>query len=79
VCSSDLVLTVHKDAIVTRQGKDIVFVAKGGEVEARTVHLGVAVGSRMEVLRGLDEGERVVVRGNERLRPGAKVQVIGES
>jgi RND family efflux transporter MFP subunit len=73
------VLTVHKDAIVKRQGEDIVFVAKGGEVEARTVRLGVAVGSRMEVLRGLDEGERVVVRGNERLRPGAKIQVIGES
>ncbi len=73
------VLTVHKDAIVTRQGKDIVFVAKGDEVQARTVRLGVAVGSRMEVLDGLGEGERVVVRGNERLRPGAKVQVIGES
>ena len=73
------VLTVHKDAIINRQGKDIVFVTKGGEVEARTVRLGVAVGSRMEVLDGLGEGEHVVVRGNERLRSGAKVQVIGES
>ncbi len=73
------VLSVHKDAIVRRQGQDMVFVAKGGEVEARTVKLGVAVGSRMEVLRGLGEGERVVVRGNERLRPGAKIEVIGES
>ena len=73
------VLTVHKDAIVTRQGKDIVFVAKGDEVQARTVRLGVAVGSRREVLDGLGEGERVVVRGNERLRPGAKIQVVGES
>jgi len=73
------VLTVHKDAIVTRQGKDIVFVAKGDEVQARTVRLGVAVGSRREVLDGLDEGERVVVRGNERLRPGAKIQIVGES
>jgi len=73
------VLTVHKDAIVTRQGKDIVFVAKGDEVQARTVRLGVAVGSRREVLDGLGEGERVVVRGNERLRPGAKIQVVGGS
>ncbi len=73
------VLSVHKDAIVTRQGKDTVFVAKGGEVQARPVRLGVAVGSRMEVLDGLGEGEQVVVRGNERLRPGAKIQVVGES
>ena len=73
------VLSVHKDAIINRRGKDIVFVAKGGEVEARPVRLGVAVGGRMEVLDGLSEGEQVVVRGNERLRPGAKVQVVGES
>ncbi len=73
------VLSVHKDAIVTRQGKDTVFVAKDGEVQARSVQLGTAVGSRMEVLAGLGEGEQVVVRGNERLRPGAKIQVVGES
>ena len=73
------VLTVHKDAIINRQGKDIVFVAKGDEVQARPVRLGAAVGSRMEVLDGLGEGEQVVVRGNERLRPGAKIQVVGGS
>ena len=74
-----LVLSVHKDAIINRKGKDMVFVAKGEEVDARPVRLGVAVGNRMEVLDGLGEGERVVVRGNERLRPGAKIQVVGES
>ncbi len=73
------VLSVHKDAIINRQGKNIVFVAKGDEVQARPVRLGAAVGSRMEVLDGLGEGEQVVVRGNERLRPGTKIQVIGES
>ena len=73
------VLTVHKDAIVKRKGKDIVYVADGNEVVAREVRLGAAVGSRMEVLDGLAEGDKVVVRGNERLRPGAKIKVVGES
>jgi len=27
----------------------------------------------------LAEGDKVVVRGNERLRPGAKIKVVGES
>jgi hypothetical protein len=35
--------------------------------------LGVAVGSRFEVVEGLQPGEVVVVRGNERLRPGQAV------
>ncbi len=73
------VLSVHKDAIVKRNGKDIVFVVAGDGVQARPVELGIAVGSRFEVLNGLREGERVVVRGNERFKPGAKVRVIGES
>jgi multidrug efflux pump subunit AcrA (membrane-fusion protein) len=73
------VLSVHKDAIIKRQGQDIVFVVAGEGVESRPVQLGVAVGGRFEVLSGLSQGDRVVVRGNERLRPGAKVRVVGES
>ncbi|MCH9000872.1 MAG: efflux RND transporter periplasmic adaptor subunit [Proteobacteria bacterium] len=73
------VLSVHKDAIIKRRGQDIVFVVTGEGAEARPVRLGVAVGGRFEVLSGLSQGDRVVVRGNERLRPGAKVRVIGES
>ncbi len=72
-------LSVHKDAIIRRRGQDMVFVIQGESAQARPVRLGTAIGSRFEVLQGLKEGERVVVRGNERLRPGAKVQVIGDS
>ncbi len=74
------VLSVHKDAVIKRRGQDIVFVvAAERAVEARPVRLGAAVGSRFEVLQGLSAGERVVVRGNERLKPGDKIRVIGES
>jgi len=69
------VLTVHKDAVIKQQGGDIVFVVAEGAAEARPVRLGEAVGSRFEVLDGLAEGEPVVIRGNERLRPGQPVRV----
>ena len=45
----------------------------------RPVQLGDAVGSRFEVLSGLEEGELVVVRGNERLQPDAKVTIDGHA
>ena len=73
------VLTVHKDAIVRHQGKEIVYVVKDGSAESRPIRVGEALGSRLEVIEGLAEGEAVVVRGNERLLPGAKVIVDGES
>jgi len=73
------VLTVHKDAIIKRGRKSLVFVAADGSVEQREISLGEAVGSRFEVLSGLEKGEVVVVRGNERLRQGDKVRINGAS
>ena len=71
------VLTVHKDAIVRNQGQAFVYVAQDGTAQIRPVQLGVAVGGRFEVLGGLGPGEPVVVRGNERLRPGQAISVGG--
>jgi len=69
------VLTVHKDAILKRRGSDLVYVVDKGVAEPRTIQLGESIGSRLEVLSGLKVGDEVVVRGNERLQPGAKVRV----
>jgi RND family efflux transporter MFP subunit len=71
------VLTVHKDAVVSRRGQQTVFAVEDGEAVPRPVTLGEAVGSRFEVLDGLDDGDIVVVRGNERLRPGQAVRFNG--
>ncbi len=68
------VISVHKDGVIHRQGKYIVFVVEDGVARLRTVTLGEAVGSRFEVLTGLKAGDQVVVRGNERLRPNQKVR-----
>jgi RND family efflux transporter MFP subunit len=68
------VLTVHKDAVISRKGKDIVFIVEDGAANIRPVKLGEAVGTRFVVLAGLSDGDTVVVRGNERLRPGQKVK-----
>ena len=73
------IITVHKDAIITKQNKTIVYVVQDGKVMPRVVKTGDAVGSRLEVINGLIAGELVVVRGNERLRPGELVKPINAS
>jgi len=72
------VLTVHKDAVIERKGRKLVYVAKADRAEIRPVTLGEAVGSRFVVLRGLKVGDLVVVRGNERLRPGQQILYNGQ-
>lgn len=72
-------LSVPKDALVQAQGGWSVFVDSDGKAEPRPVQIGVALGDRFEVLGGLVEGERVVTRGNERLRPGQEIAAMDAS
>ncbi|MDP6688928.1 MAG: efflux RND transporter periplasmic adaptor subunit, partial [Alphaproteobacteria bacterium] len=72
--SSGQVVSVHKDAILKRRGNDIVFVVVDGAAQPRNIAIGDAVGGRFTVRDGLQVGEVVVVRGNERLYPGQPVR-----
>ena len=63
------VLAVPKDALVQAQNGWTVFVAEDGKAQPRTVAIGAPLGDRYEVLSGLQAGDMVVVRGNERLFP----------
>lgn len=73
------VLTVHKDAVIKRPNGSIVYVADSDTARLQPVELGLAVGNRLVVESGLQEGQKVVVRGNERLRPGQSIIVDGAS
>ena len=69
------VLSVHKDAVIKRGEQDLVYVVVDGTAQLRPVRLGEAVGTRFEVLEGLADGDQVVTRGNERLRPNDPVRI----
>ncbi|MGU9956435.1 MAG: efflux RND transporter periplasmic adaptor subunit [Arenicellales bacterium WSBS_2016_MAG_OTU3] len=69
------VLSVHKDAIIKRGSKDIVYLVVDDIAQLRAVGLGAAVGNRFEVTDGLQAGDKVVIRGNERLQPNQKVNI----
>jgi len=58
-------LSIPADAVIDSGTVKVVFVALGtGKFQPRTVELGSSDGARVEVLRGLVLGERVVTRAN---------------
>ncbi|MEM8851465.1 MAG: efflux RND transporter periplasmic adaptor subunit [Pseudomonadota bacterium] len=69
-------LTVPKDALVQARGGWTVFAVEDGIAQPRSVEVGLAVGDRFEVVSGVADGDVVVVRGNERLRPGQEVAAM---
>lgn len=70
------ILTVHKDAVLRRANGNIVFVVKKKSATMRTVQLGRGVGNKFEVLKGLKAGDKVAIRGNERLGAGGRVKIV---
>ena len=70
------VVTVHKDAIVHRGPNRVVSIVRNGKAFPRQVSLGVAVGNRYIVEKGLKAGDQVVTHGNETLPPGAAVRIL---
>ena len=69
------VVSVHKDALLLDGRQPRVYVVTDGTVEMRPVTIGESLGTRFEVTDGLAIGEVVVIKGNERLRPGEPVAV----
>ncbi len=68
-------LTIHKDAILKREGMSLAYIVENETVEIRPLKLGEAVGNRFIVISGVSEKEFAVIKGNERLRPGQKVSI----
>jgi multidrug efflux pump subunit AcrA (membrane-fusion protein) len=61
-------------------GESIAWVLNAENVVApRRVKLGAAIGGRVEVVQGLEPGERVIVAGVRFLRDGMQVRDLGDA
>jgi cobalt-zinc-cadmium efflux system membrane fusion protein len=57
-------ISVPQSAVLEDGGKSIVFVAESNAYKQRQVQLGIKNGDRVEILDGLNAGDRVVTKGN---------------
>lgn len=71
-----------EESVVIEAGAPYVLVAapdgEGWRAERRAVRLGQRLPGRVEVLDGLDPGERVVTRGVQRARDGAPLRLLDD-
>ena len=70
-------LSVHKDAVIRSGNASLVYKVSEGIAVITPVGLGKAVGDRFEVQNGLQQGDVVIVRGNQRLKAGQRVRYPG--
>lgn len=68
-------VTVPLFAVLDKGGERIVFVEKNDVAQARTVTLGVIDGERVQVLKGLSIGDKLIIAGHREVEDGTKVNV----
>jgi RND family efflux transporter MFP subunit len=73
------VLVINKELILSRRGRDVVFVEEAGVAQERSIETGLEDEIMAEVIEGLSEGERVITSNYETLRSRTQVRVTGES
>ena len=69
-------LSVPLYAVINRNGDQSVYVVDGESARARPVSLGLLDGWRVEVVQGLQPGDRVIIVGHRSVKEGDPVRVI---
>ncbi len=72
-------LTVPEEAVMVDGDESFVFVILDEKADRRLVTLGQREFGLVEIVDGLDDGEQVVVRGIQRVKAGANVEVRTET
>ncbi|MBC7076245.1 MAG: efflux RND transporter periplasmic adaptor subunit [Syntrophomonadaceae bacterium] len=75
--SKDDVLCVPRSAVIPKGGRNIIYtVDKESRAREKEVTTGIENSSYIEILKGIEEGEKVITRGNTLVNDGTRVRVI---
>ena len=67
-------ISIPQSAVLDDAGKSVVFVAEGSGYTKRSVNVGIQGNGRVEIIEGLQAGDKVVVKGNYLLLQQSKPQ-----
>lgn len=77
------IVKIPQTAIVTRFGKDFVFIVQNGTDEQKTVKkqdvtAGIRVDDKIEILSGITPADEIVVRGQTLLEDGSIINIVSK-
>jgi len=70
---ADTVL-VPREAVVESADKRLVYVVEDGKIQVREVELGASSGNILEIIKGVEPGDRLVTTDQDRLAEGQRVE-----
>ena len=70
------VISIPGDAVLEKDGNSIVYVEVEGIAYEKTVETGLDTGHMVEIISGLEDGERIITKGQNYISDGIKVKVV---
>ena len=74
---ADAVVVPGEAVLVLPSGEKVAFILKDGKAQRRMLQTGLEAGGQVQIISGLQPGEKVVVAGNEKLKDGMEVKAQG--
>ena len=68
-------LSVPLSAVVDKGGERLIFVEEGGVARSRSIEIGVIQRDRVQIVKGISPGDRVIVTGQNNVEDGIPVEV----
>ena len=68
-------LVIPNKAIIEQMGENFVYVARGDSAKQQKVQLGPRLRDEIVVLSGIQDGDKIVTDGVQKLRDGGKIQI----
>ena len=69
-------IAIPRDSFFKEAGKEYVYIANGDLAEKREVKTGRDVGAEIEVLTGLNPGDKLISEGRSLLENGSKINIV---
>lgn len=69
-------LVIPSDALISKEEKNYVYIVNDNIAELKEVEIGLDNGKLVEVIRGITEENKVVVRGQDYIEDGDKVRIV---
>ncbi|MDD4767734.1 MAG: efflux RND transporter periplasmic adaptor subunit [Desulfotomaculaceae bacterium] len=70
------IIAVPVDAVIEQDGQHIVYIVEDSKAREVYVETGVSNNSQIEITKGLEEGQSLVVQGNRRLSDEQQVKMV---
>ncbi|HZJ82301.1 MAG TPA: efflux RND transporter periplasmic adaptor subunit [Clostridia bacterium] len=71
------VLSVPSQAVIVKDQKNIVYIVQDDKAIRKEVEIGLDTGIEVEILKGLEEKDTIIIRGHNYVEDGGVVKVVG--